>query len=211
MYPGRYQELLGIKIARRDIGIALGLCVIFFLLSRFLIEITLAEKGYYLSWGYWLDYMATPFQALNEEFVFRALLLTALLQLGVNKWKSIFIPALIFTIFHWIFYHFNMTLENRGDLDIAALSSIFLFGVATNSIFLATRSVAIPWALHCGWNLNRFGSKIIPLEGADHLNLREYMTFNLLEGAWPIMLLSLLVAATSVFYFSGYSRCKMKT
>ena len=138
---------------------------------------------------------------MNEELLFRILLLTALLQLGFNKWKCIFIPSLIFTTLHLIFYHFNMKLENRGNLDLNVLITLFLFGIATNALFLSTRNIVIPWALHCSWNLNRFGSKITLLNGDDHLKLHEYMTFNIREGSESIMVLSFLVAATSLFYF----------
>ncbi len=165
-----------------------------------MIKLTLAEKGYNLSWGHPLTYVVVPFQTFNEELVFRALILNGLLKIGFRKWQIILVPAFLFTVFHWIFYHFNIVPENRGDIEITALVTLFLFGMTTNAIFLKTKNIAMPWALHCGWNFNRFGGVITSLNGHEYQVIREYMSFNLLEGSWLITVLSFCMTLMSLVF-----------
>jgi membrane protease YdiL (CAAX protease family) len=129
--------------------------------------------------------------------IFRSLLLSLLLKLGLSKNKTIILPALIFSLFHLVFYSYIMLPENRGSINLQTLITLFMFGVAANSLFLKFRNIYFPWALHCGWNMHRFGSKIVSIGEIDfRKGIQEYMTFNLLEGGTPIMILSIFLAAT---------------
>ncbi len=203
-YPKNWRTKLGMAGPIYWIPISLASCFVFFFISKWLITISLNNHAYNLVNGNYLDYLVAPLQTLNEEFVFRALALTALTKFGLSRMNTIIVPALIFTVLHWLFYAYNMTPENRGLVELPALLTLFLFGIAANSFFLATGNIGTSWALHCGWNLNRFGSKIELIESSSLNRLPEYMTFNLLEGSFSIVVLSFFLAVFSLIFCSSY-------
>lgn len=198
-FTKNWTSKLGISNPKRWIFPNLISCGVLFFISKALIVINLKKQGYTLISEHYLDYVIVPFQTLNEEFVFRSLLLTAMRQLGVKQTKMIVVPALIFTIFHWIFYAYNLSPENQGFLRFTSLLTLFFFGFTANTFFIATGNIGFPWALHCAWNLNRFGSKIRPLDSSTK-PLLEYQTFNLLEGSYSVMALSAILATVSLFF-----------
>lgn len=79
-----------------------------------------------------------------------------------------------------------------------------MFGITTNILFLSTSSIILPWALHCGWNLNRFGSGIIVISEPTK-RILEYQTFNLLEGSTGVLLLSGIVTVVAL-YIAKYKK-----
>ncbi|MCB9228203.1 MAG: CPBP family intramembrane metalloprotease [Deltaproteobacteria bacterium] len=198
-FPDDWKTYLGLKGSLREILTGICLCSFFAMGSYFIIRHSLPD-AYTLIPGNYRDYLIPPFQSFNEEMVFRALLLTALTQTGLKKWLILVLPALVFSMAHWLFYSFNLHTGFRGDLDFSALATLLCFGISTNALFLATRSILLPWALHCGWNLNRFGSHIISMSSADE-TIPEYLTFNLLEGSESVLILSALTAGLCVLWW----------
>lgn len=194
-YRNGWLDLLGLRSTSRQLIQAFILMLLFCLISFPVITWSLSTKGYALVWADIFDYIIVPFQTLNEEMIFRALLLGMLLKLGLSKNNTVILPAFIFSVFHWVFYSYIMLPENRGIVSLEALITLFMFGVAANSLFLRYRNIYFPWALHCGWNIHRFGSKIALMrETGPNNRVKEYMTFNLLEGGLPIIILSIFLA-----------------
>lgn len=69
---------------------------------------------------------------------------------------------------------------------------------------MATGSIAVPWAIHFGWNLTRFGTYWVGLVPLDVLE--EGPDFNLIEGnPWVMVLaagLALIALAVRFCLFS---------
>lgn len=195
-YKKKWLDLLGLRSSFRQLAQAFVLMLLFCAISFLVISWSLSANGHALIFAEIFDYFVVPFQTLNEEMIFRSLLLSILLKLGLSKNKTVILPALIFSLFHWVFYSYIMLPENRGPINLEALITLFMFGVAANSLFLKFRNIYFSWALHCGWNMHRFGSKIAPIGESDfRKGVHEYMTFNLLEGSTLIMILSIFLAA----------------
>ncbi len=190
-YPKQWREYLGARGTVKSVSIALLTCMVLTLLFYAVIVFSLPEP-YQLTLGGAVGYAVVPFQSLNEELVFRALFLSALLSTKMSRWKIIVLPALLFSSFHWLFYAYNVVAENRGLLDYSALWSLFFFGMTMNILFIATRSILFPWAIHCAWNFNQFGSHIVAAPTPES-RVSEYLSFNLLEGSTEVLILSFLV------------------
>lgn len=84
---------------------------------------------------------------LTEELVFRGALLYILIR-KIGSPKSILISAIAFGVYHWFSY---------GVLgNVMAMILVFigtgLMGYAWAWAFSKTRSIALPFGLHLGWN-----------------------------------------------------------
>ncbi|MFZ4077716.1 MAG: CPBP family intramembrane glutamic endopeptidase, partial [Legionellaceae bacterium] len=130
-------------------------------------------------------------QSLLEELVLRALLLNGMLFYFQRiKLISIF-AAMIFMVWHLIFFH----LAQGAWLSNVTLVTLFLFGYASNNFFLIYRNIAIPFALHAGWNIIKFGGEY--LDKATSERISEAQVFNAVEGSWTVLTLALGLAAVS--------------
>jgi len=96
------------------------------------------------------------FQALNEEILFRALLIglvvAAVRPATLLAW--ILIPlglALVFPAAHFLLYRYSNPMHLA--LSLPALATLFCAGVAWNNLYLAFRHIGFSWALHAGWNV----------------------------------------------------------
>jgi hypothetical protein len=184
-YPKDYGALLGLRGIRWfHIPGFLILMVFFFGLSYWIIQNHLAKSGLTLKYMSREDLICPPFQTLNEEWVFRSLLLR-LFSPG-----SCLLPAGIFAWFHDIFYRFNYLPENQGQLSWLALGTLFCFGYTLNLIWHKTHNILWVWGIHLGWNLNQFGFRIVSLLTEKTVHLKEWEVFNLLAGSPGIFLLS---------------------
>ena len=193
--PEDFAADLGIRVRRIDCALALASLLVVGIGASCLIPGILRQHGY--SRGHsdaaWM-LLAIPFQTLNEEMVLRALLLTALAHiLKVRFLLSVAVGG-FFASLHFVLYRFG---PPHATLSVQALTTLLLVGFALNELFLATGSIAGPWAIHFGWNLTRFGNDwvgesspgMIP-QGAD---------FNLIEGnPWVIALAVALALVVSV-------------
>lgn len=151
---------------RGDLGLRLGMTDLFMGGLAFLVvglAASLVIPGILRPHGYTASlqcdriwkYLAVPFQTLNEEMVLRAFLLTGLAHfMRVGLPASIGV-AVLFTGLHFLLYRFG---PPHIGLSLQALITLLLVGVACNEFFLATGSIAIPYGVHLGWNLTRFGN-----------------------------------------------------
>jgi membrane protease YdiL (CAAX protease family) len=193
--PEHFAADLGIRVRRIDFAMALSLLLVVGIGAGCLIPGILRQHGYIrghtdLAWMLW----ATPFQTLNEEMVLRALLLTALAHILKVRFLLSVAVAGFFALLHFTLYRFG---PPHTTLSVQALTTLFFVGFALNELFMATGSIAGPWAIHLGWNLTRYGNDwvgqsspgVIP-QGAD---------FNLIEGnPWVIAFAVALALVASV-------------
>jgi hypothetical protein len=102
------------------------------------------------------DQMGFLFQALNEEILFRALLIGLVIQLarpaGLMALITISLAlAFVFPAAHFLLYRYSNSMHLA--LSLGALASLFCAGLAMNNLYLAFRHIGFSWALHAGWNV----------------------------------------------------------
>lgn len=202
LYRPEASKLLGLLNFKKWIFSFLICCGLFYYISRELIYIALSTTDYRMEDGYVLNYLSIPFQTLNEEIVLRAMLLYLLIRLKWNSWIIALIPAILFSAIHFAFYYFNNR-GNEGSIEFFALISLFMFSISGNLIYLKTKNIGIPWALHCGWNFNQFGNIIKPIDKNSPNIVSEFMTFNLLEGSGSIVVFSTILSIISVLIYTN--------
>ncbi len=171
------REWLGIALSRselaRTLACSAGLAVTF----RFAILRLAAEAGLRFDTSAWSPLLRTRpiFQVLNEEMLFRAVLLRELGRTGASAWKLSLGSALFFVISHLLFYW----LKDGIWLQPLALWNLFVFSVACNSLFLHCGHIGYGYAIHVGWNLTRFGGDFF----RNSALLPEGAAFNALESS----------------------------
>ena len=177
--PGGFAADLGIRLHRVDVCLGVLSLLAVGIIASYLIPGVLRQHGYVAaphSSRVW-KYLAVPFQTLNEEMVLRALLLAALAHLVKVRLATSISVAALFTILHFVLYRFG---PPHAALSIQSLTTLLLVGLAFNEFFLETGSIAIPYGIHLGWNLTRFGNGWVA-QGSPY-SLQEGVDFNLIEG-----------------------------
>jgi hypothetical protein len=107
----------------------------------------------------------------------------------------------VFALGHFVLYRFE---PPYTALSVQALTTLLLAGFAFNEFFLATGSIAVPWAIHLGWNLTRLGRDWVGL-GLPGV-LEEGPDFNLIEGnPWVMVLAAGLALVASAARFRLFS------
>jgi len=175
------------------------LCTLFFPLCNFITQHIMThvlpiDFRFKSESSHYREYLRVFFQCLNEEMVFRGLLLTTPLLTG-SKWIKIIFISFFFAVGHWLFYRFNILPSNQGDLSLTAILTLFMFSVACNVFCLKFKTIAISLFFHYVWNVNRF-LEILEKKGTRVL---EYETFNLIEGSIPVFISVSLLLLFSLF------------
>jgi len=204
--PQGFAADLGIRGRRTDFALAILSLLVVGIAARLLIPGILRQHGYSpghadLTW----TFLAIPFQTLNEEMVLRALLLTALAHILKVRFLVSIVVAGFFTLVHFVLYRFG---PPQTSLSVQALTALLLMGFAFNEFFLATGSIAVPWAIHLGWNLTRFGNNWIG-QGPSG-TLQQGPDFNLIEGNPEVIALVAalaLIASSARFRLLPYRVC----
>lgn len=181
-------DMLGLRARPDHLAVAAVLLVVVGLAGRWLIQEAAASAGMVLRSDLWplpWRFLAI-FQALNEEIVFRSLLLGLLVRRFGRPLLLSLLASGIFAIAHLGFYGIAHGLW----LAPTALGTLFLFGLATNWLFVRTGHVWFGHALHAGWNLTRFGGDFL---GPGNQVVAEGATFNAIEGAWSVLGFSAVV------------------
>ena len=213
-YQKKGMHLLGLKASSNFYIFAFLSSIILCLISACLIDFVLKQQGAIMVSRTYEHILVNSFQTLNEEIVFRSLLLITILKFFRNPTQSqillfvLILPAALFSIIHHLFFSILVNPENQGQLEPLVFVTLFSFGLATNSFFLAFRNILVPWAVHSAWNIARFSFSIqTPSQQA----LLEYQGFNLIEGSWQICLLSITLAiagSASLILKNNRNPCK---
>jgi len=91
------------------------------------------------------------FQSLNEEILFRALLIGLLLQSMRSRVLISVGLACTFSAVHFLLYRILNPLHVA--LSLTPLLTLFLVGAAMNNLYLTFRHIGFSWAFHAGWNI----------------------------------------------------------
>jgi uncharacterized protein len=85
------------------------------------------------------------FTALLEEILFRGFIFQRLLD-GIGTWPGLIAMAALFAVAH------AGSPGMEGTTEIVAFMDIFLAGLMLGLAYVRTRSLALPFGLHLGWN-----------------------------------------------------------
>jgi hypothetical protein len=124
------------------------------------------------------------FQALNEEILFRALLI-GLVVAAVRPASMLslllisLVLALVFPAAH--FFMYRVTNPMHLALSLPALATLFCAGLAWNNLYLAFRHIGFSWALHAGWNVVWLPAAFY--DAASHARLAEPQIFERVLGS----------------------------
>lgn len=148
--------------------------------------------------GHWQNYYHNVFYILNEEIVIGAILLFAM----VGEWRlrplvAALGLAVFFALIHFVFY--KWIFDDRGNLGVIALATLFLVGFVRNSLILQTGHIGYSWALHFGWMAVIFGNRHI--DSATNTRLAEYDRFNLYLGSPEMLIVSIVLAGVILVYW----------
>jgi membrane protease YdiL (CAAX protease family) len=141
------------------------------------------------------------FQALNEEILFRALMIGLVIQLA-RPTGSVSLTlislglALAFPAAHFLLYRYSNPMHLA--LSPAALATLFCAGVAMNNLYLAFRHIGFSWALHAGWNVIWLPAAFY--DAATRTPLAEPQIFQRVLGA-PVVAASACAMAGLSFVF----------
>jgi membrane protease YdiL (CAAX protease family) len=133
-------------------------------------------------------------QSLGEELVLRALLLNALLPMIKSRTTVVVTSAVIFAVWHMVFFPFAQNVW----LSLPTVATLFMFGLATNVIFVITRSIALPLAFHAGWNLVQFGGEY--RSAVTFQSVSEGEVFNAVQGSGLVFSLAAGLVLFSVLW-----------
>ncbi len=141
-------------------------------------------------------------QVFHQELVLRGLLLGALASRFRSDLRVAVSVALVFAVLHPLLF----VMQGRLVLPATTVLSLFLFGLATNWLFLRTRHIGFVFAMHAAWNLCRFGAHYRGVGDIDRGGfMSEAESFAVIEGAWPTVGAAVVLTAV-VFCFPRIKR-----
>jgi hypothetical protein len=147
------------------------------------------------------DQFGFLFQALNEEILFRALLigLVLLLVRPASLLSLLLISlglALVFPAAHFLMYRFTNPMHLA--LSLPALTSLFCAGLAMNNLYLAFRHIGFCWAVHAGWNVVWLPATFY--DAASRAQLHEPQIFERVLGSAVVAASACILAALSFVF-----------
>jgi hypothetical protein len=193
--PQTFISELGIRIYKADIGLAGISLLLVGVIASYVIPKILHPLGYVpgIPYSHVWKYLATPFQALNEEMVLRAFLLTIFMRLLKRPIVVSLVVAALFTVLHFLLYRFG---PPNTALSFKALTTLFLVALALNQFFFTTGNIAIPFGIHLGWNFTRFSNDWIAQSSGG--NLPDGMDFNLIEGNFMVVAFAAVLVVVAI-------------
>jgi hypothetical protein len=190
-WPESWSLRLGIKISNKAAWISI-ICFPFVVIVSHILVLKISGK-HQISYISWLSdfstikYLHNFAQTFNEEMILGAFLLNAI-RTSFKKLHPLLISlivALLFAIFHYIFYSWLVVLPNHsGKLRLITLMTLFLVAIFRNTLILKTNHIAYAWVLHFGFNLVFLRGSFYDLRQDIYLNQPE--VFNLILSS-PIM------------------------
>jgi len=174
-FRGDALRRLGLSIPPRQLaGAALALVAGIFL-ARVLIGKSFLDSGIEIEGRHPLFSLS---QVLHQEIVLRGILLLALKRWFRSRTVLAGTVALGFAGVHLIYFWIQ-----EVDISLAAVTTLFLFGFATNLLFLQVEHIAFSFTAHAAWNVARFGT--IYILGSVYVSEAE--SFAAIEGSGIVL------------------------
>lgn len=196
---------IGLRIKSKEIIIATLLFILtatfsYILINHIAIQKNISFKPYFENLSTSIKYLHTLGQTLNEELILGALLLFSL-RLLLKKMPIIVLSsvvALLFSIFHILFYSYFISSFNRGVLSVITIFSLLLVGIARNNLILCSNHIGYSWAIHLGWNVVFLGGSYD--KGTAQL-MNEPELFNIFLGSQLVLVSSFIIVLLSIYIY----------
>ena len=186
-YRSSALERLGLKIPLRHLMLAaatfgVGLAVAALLVNQIALGRELDIIGQHSAFSL--------SQVLHQEIVLRGLLLGALVAAVPTPNFMVVGFAAVFAGIHPLFFWFTFDLVTTTT----AIATLFVFGLATNILFVRFGHIAFSAAAHAAWNLSRFGDAYV-VRGR---SISEAQSFAELEGSGLALGASIVLLAIAL-------------
>jgi len=196
---------IGFKLKSAEVILATLLFILTAILSYIIINYVAIQnnisfKPYFVEFSTSINYLHTLSQTLNEELILGALLLFSLRSL-LKKMPIIalsFVVAILFPVFHILFYSYFITSFNRGVLNIITTFPLLLVGIARNNFILCSNHIGYSWAIHLGWNTVFFGGRYVKVGGQ---LINEPERFNIFLGSQLVLVFSFIIVLITMYIY----------
>ncbi len=188
-WRGNALERLGLAVGLRDGLASIALLGVGLVATGFLVDAIANDAGLELS-GHRPFFSAT--QVFHQELVLRGLLLGALSRRMGSRLGLAIGVAMAFAALHPL----NAWWQAGIVLPLETSISLFLFGFATNWVFLRSGHIGLSFAMHAAWNLQRFAANYRDVSTGRPLS--EAQSFALIEGSGLAVLAGLLLVAVVI-------------
>jgi len=185
----------GLKMSVTDALLAAALFGLMVVATRLLLPGIYASNGLSADSPPIARQLGLLFQSLNEEILFRALLIGLLLPIAGSRVLISVGLACIFAAAHFLLYRYSNPLHLA--LSPLALLTLFLAGLVMNNLYLAFRHIGFSWAFHAGWNVVWLPAVVTDIATGQRLN--EPQVFDRVLGA-PVM--AAIAAAAAMLSFA---------
>lgn len=200
-----FNHRIGIPLRISTILLSFALAALFFAGSWWIMNSIALHQNIEIRYKSVNNFLHIIFYTLNEEIVLGALLLNWI-RVNLKRtplWIISITVALAFSLIHFVF--FRWIFDNKGDLSLLTLGSLWMVGIIRNNLIMGTGHIGFSWAIHAGWVGIMFGFV--------HFNqeIKKFMTdlerFNFYLGNIRIADILILIAAIS-FLFLFFNRKK---
>lgn len=190
---------IGLQLNSKKILFTLLSFVTFLIGSYLVIKFVAQKNGIHVFPGNYKNFVHTLFYTLNEEIILGALLLKGIKNTCKKSpdWMISTGVAIIFAFIHYAF--FKWIFNNRGDLNLFTLLSLFAVGVFRNNLILKTGHIGFSWALHFAWIYIMLGSS--HLVKAKDYYMNDFERFEMYLGDSKILTICLALAILSFMKF----------
>jgi membrane protease YdiL (CAAX protease family) len=182
MHGSSWASYAGLRMSLTDALLAVAAFGLIVLATTLLLPEIYASSGLRADSPPIARQLGLLFQSLNEEILFRALLIGLLLQVAGSSILISIGLACIFAAAHFVLYRYSNPLHLA--LSPLALLTLFLAGVVMNNLYLAFRHIGFSWAFHAGWNIVWLPAAVTDV--ATNQRLHEPQVFDRVLGA-PVM------------------------
>jgi hypothetical protein len=111
---------------------------------------------------------------------------------GKYKVFSVVFISIVFSLLHFVFYHYLALSTHRGILTILTLINLFIFGLVRNITISYFGHLYYAWSIHIGWNLIFLSSFVTE-------PVSEANKFNMYVGSYLTLLLTILLFSFIMF------------
>jgi membrane protease YdiL (CAAX protease family) len=191
---GEWRKYLGTTIEKQNILILFFkfiffICLVNLFLSYIIKNNELTTYQYPLYW-----YVTIFFQVLNEEIVFRGLILKSFFEKTNKKIIPIILAAAVFPLMHFLYYYY----AEKVILGLSVIIILFLFAIICNLLYSILNHIWYGCVLHLALNLPIF-TKDYYLNG---IKINEGELFNIFGNSF-VLTLFLTVSLFIIYRFNA--------
>jgi membrane protease YdiL (CAAX protease family) len=190
-----WARIAGLKMPLTDILPAVAAFALMVVATKLILPGIYAANGLRADSPGIAQQLGLLFQSLNEEVLFRALLIGFVLHYVRSRVLISTGLAFIFAAAHFLLYRYSNPLHLA--LSPLALLTLFLAGLVMNNLYLAFRHIGFSWAFHAGWNIVWLPAAVTDI--ATNAQLHEPQVFDRVLGA-PVM--AATAGATALLSFA---------